>query len=36
LDEARAQEIALDVQGQTADKQLEAVSLIQEHKAARY
>lgn len=36
LDEARAQEIMMDVQGQTADKQLEAVSLLQEHKAARY
>lgn len=36
LDEARAQEIMLDVQGQTADKQLEAVSLLQEGKAARY
>jgi hypothetical protein len=36
LDEARAQEIMLDVQGQTADKQLEAVSLLKEHKAARY
>ena len=36
LDEARAQEITLDIQGQTADKQLEAVSLLQEGKAARY
>ena len=35
-DEARAQEIMLDVKGETADKQLEAVSLLKEGKAARY
>lgn len=36
LDEAKAQEILLDVNGETADKQLEAISLLREHKAARY
>jgi hypothetical protein len=35
-DEARAQEISMDVKGETADKQLEAVSLLKEGKAARY